>query len=76
MILYKHAGEDLSELGSSMPKVFSSSNGEIESEKDKRRSNLLAELIRKEHDYIQILKSTLNIYAPAAQSNAAPAALR
>ena len=78
--LYKHAGEDLSELGTSMPKVFPNSNGLIEncgeSEKDKRRSNLLAELIRKEFDYIEILKSTLEVYRPAALSAAAPAALR
>ena len=78
--LYKHAGEDLTELGTSMPKVFPNSNGLIEncgeSEKDKRRSNLLAELIKKEFDYIEILKSTLEVYRPAALSAAAPAALR
>ena len=75
--LYKHAGEDLSELDSRIFANASPAQFEREtSEKDKRRSNLLGELLRKETDYIEILKSTLNVYLPAAHSSAAPAALR
>jgi len=64
--LYQHTGEDLSQLGNNfVPKSKKSSNNQT----DKRKSNLLLELIHTEKEYIKILKIALNSYLPAAQKS-------